>query len=42
MVAASMIEEGIQSNEMDDILQILNEFKINCESIIIESDNTRP
>jgi len=42
IVAASMIEEGIQSNEMDDILQKLNEFKINSESLIIESDNTRP
>jgi len=42
IVAASMIEEGIQSNEMDDTLQKLNEFKINSESLIIESDNTRP
>ena len=42
IVAASMIEEGIQSNEMEDILQKLNEFKINSESLIIESDNTRP
>jgi len=42
IVAASMIEEGIQSNEMEDILQKLNEFKINSGTLIIESDNTRP
>ena len=42
IVAASMIEEGIQLNEMKDVLQKLNKFKINSESLIIESDNTRP
>ncbi len=42
IVAASMIEKGIQSNEMENTLQKLNEFKINSESFIIESDNTRP
>ncbi len=42
IVAASMIEKGIQSNEMKNVLQKLNEFKINSESLIIESDNTRP
>ena len=42
IVAASMIDDGIQSNEMKDVLQKLNEFKINSESLIIESDNTRP
>ncbi len=42
IVAASMIEEGIQSNEMEGTFQKLTEFKINSESLIIESDNTRP
>ena len=42
IVAAYMIEKGIQSNEMKNVLQKLNEFKINSESLIIESDNTRP
>lgn len=42
IVAASMIEKGIQSNEMKNVLQKLNDFKINSESLIIESDNTRP
>ena len=42
IVAASMIEKGIQSSEMGAVLQKLNEFKINSESLVIESDNTRP
>lgn len=42
IVAASMIEDGTQSNEMENIIQKINEFKANSESFILKSDNSRP
>ncbi|MCH7774877.1 MAG: hypothetical protein IH784_10810 [Bacteroidetes bacterium] len=42
MVAATMIEEGIESTEIEKIFNQIKEFKENSESLILRSDNARP
>ena len=42
MVAATMIEEDIESTEIEKIFDQIKEFKENSESLILRSENTRP
>ncbi len=42
IVAATMIEEGIESAEIEEFLTKINQFKENSESHIFKSDNSRP
>ena len=42
MVAATMIEEDVESTEIEKIFDQIKEFKENSESLILRSDNTRP
>ena len=42
IVAASMIEEGAESIEIEEFVTEINQFKKNAESHIFKSDNTRP
>ena len=42
IVAATMIEEGVESTEIEEFLTKINQFKENSESHIFKSDNSRP
>ena len=42
IVAATMIEEGIESAEIEEFITKINQFKENSESHIFKSDNSRP
>ncbi len=42
IVVATMIEEGVESAEIDEFITKINQFKENSESHIFKSDNTRP
>ena len=42
IVAATMIEEGVESAEIEEFITKINQFKENSESYIFKSDNTRP
>ena len=42
IVAATMIEEGTESAEIDEFVTKINQFKENSELYIFKSDNTRP
>ncbi len=42
IVAASMIEEGADSAEIQEFVSEINQFKANSESHILKSDSTRP
>lgn len=42
MVAATMIEEGGESDEIEEFITKIKQFKENSESHILKSDNTRP
>ena len=42
IVVATMIEEGVESAEIDEFITKISQFKENSESHIFKSDNTRP
>ena len=42
IVAATMIEEGVESAEIEEFITKINQFKENSESHIFKSDNSRP
>ena len=42
IIAATMMEEGIESTEIEKIFEQIKEFKENSESLIFRSDNARP
>jgi len=42
IVAATMIEEGVESAEIEEFIAKINQFKENSESHIFKSDNSRP
>ena len=42
IIAATMMEEGIESTEIEKIFEQIKEFKENSESLIFMSDNARP
>jgi len=42
IVAATMIEEGTESAEIEEFITKINQFKENSESHIFKSDNSRP
>ena len=42
IVAATMIQEGGEQAEIEEVLTKINQFKENSESYIFKSDNTRP
>ena len=42
IVAATMIEEGVESAKIEEFITKINQFKENSESHIFKSDNTRP
>jgi len=42
IVAATMVEEGVESAEIEEFVTKINQFKENSESYIFKSDNTRP
>jgi len=42
IVAATMIEEGVESEEIEEFITKIKQFKENSESHILKSDNTRP
>ena len=42
IVAATMIEEDVESAEIEEFITKINQFKENSESYIFKSDNSRP
>ena len=42
IVAAAMIEEDVESAEIEEFITKINQFKENSESYIFKSDNSRP
>jgi len=42
IVAATMIEEDVESAEIEEFITKINQFKENSESHIFKSDNSRP
>jgi len=42
IVAATMIEEGVESEEIEEFITKIKQFKENSESHMLKSDNTRP
>lgn len=42
IVAASMIEEGADSAEIEEFVTEIKQYKANSESHVLKSDNTRP
>jgi len=42
IVAATMIEKGVEAPEIEEFITKINQFKENSESHIFKSDNSRP
>ena len=42
IVVATLIDDGAELNEIENVIQKINELRENSESLILKSDNSRP